>query len=69
MERSHWVPFFLPPRKKCPPKASRKIEETLEKIFKRQLRLECILDGQKDPTKEGPVQESVNLAEAAAEIF
>ena len=49
--------------------ASRKIEETLEKIFKRQLRLECILDGQKDPTKEGPVQESVNLAEAAAEIF
>ena len=49
--------------------ASRKIEETLEKIFKRQMRLECILDGQKDPTKEGPVQESVNLAEAAAEIF
>ena len=49
--------------------ASRKIEEILENIFKRQMRLECILDGQKDPTKEGPAQESVNLAEAAAEIF
>lgn len=49
--------------------ASRKIEETLHNIFKQQLRLECILDGQKDPTKEEPSQEAVNLAEAAAEIF
>lgn len=49
--------------------ASRKIEETLQKIFKKQLRLECVLEGQKDPSKEGPSQESVNLAEAAAEIF
>ena len=49
--------------------ASRKIEDILANIFKRQMRLECVLDGQKDPTKEEPLQEAVNLAEAAAEIF
>ncbi|TSC59262.1 MAG: DNA polymerase III subunit gamma/tau [Candidatus Peregrinibacteria bacterium Greene0416_62] len=49
--------------------ASRKIEEILEKIFNRQLPFVCVLDGQKDPTKEEPLQEAVNLAEAAAEIF
>ncbi|MBM3228096.1 DNA polymerase III subunit gamma/tau [Candidatus Peribacteria bacterium] len=47
--------------------ASRKIEEILLGIFKRQLRLECILETQK--ASATPSEEAVNLAEAAAEIF
>ena len=51
--------------------ASRAIEETMERLFKRQLRLECTIDqGQEQDEKTTPPTESsVNLAEAAAEIF
>lgn len=49
--------------------ASRKIEEILHGIFKRQLRLECILEGQRTASERGPTEDAVNLAEAAAEIF
>lgn len=47
--------------------ASRTVEEIMEKIFKRSLRLECTL-GEKagDHT---PDEDAVNLAEAAGEIF
>jgi DNA polymerase-3 subunit gamma/tau len=48
--------------------ASRKIEEILEGIFKRQIRLECVLETQ-GKSVTGPSEEAVNLAEAAAEIF
>jgi DNA polymerase III gamma/tau subunit len=48
--------------------AARIVEQTLENIFKRQMRIECILDEeQKGPT--GPDKDMVNLAEAAAEVF
>jgi DNA polymerase-3 subunit gamma/tau len=47
--------------------ASRKIEEILAGIFKKQLRLECVLETQ--ATSAAPSEEAVNLAEAAAEIF
>ncbi len=48
--------------------ASRKVEEILEGIFKRQLRLECKLETERKATSV-PSEEAVNLAEAAAEIF
>ena len=47
---------------------ARAIEEALEKIFKRQLRIECILE-QEEGAPRGPDKEMVNLAEAAAEVF
>jgi DNA polymerase-3 subunit gamma/tau len=47
--------------------ASRAIEQVLEKIFKRSLKLQCIVENE---TGSAPVAESsVDLAEAAAEIF
>ncbi|NOS66902.1 MAG: DNA polymerase III subunit gamma/tau [Candidatus Peribacteraceae bacterium] len=48
--------------------AARTVEETLEKIFKRQLRIECILE-EEEKRAGGPDKEMVNLAEAAAEVF
>ena len=47
--------------------AARAVEEILEKIFKRQLRIECILEAEEKGT--GANKEMVNLAEAAAEVF
>ncbi len=48
--------------------ASRQVEEVLAKIFKRTLRIECVLDGGPAPAA---VQDEnlVNLAEAASEVF
>lgn len=48
--------------------ASRNIEEIFEKIFKRQLKLECVVQDETNlmPDKN---EKMVNLAEAAAEIF
>ena len=48
--------------------ASRAIERILEKIFKRSLKLECIVDEERG-TLPSVEQKSVDLAEAAAEIF
>ncbi len=48
--------------------ASRRVEEILEGIFKRQIRLECLLETDRR-TISVPSEEAVNLAEAAAEIF
>ncbi|MBI2636285.1 DNA polymerase III subunit gamma/tau [Candidatus Peregrinibacteria bacterium] len=48
--------------------ASRAVEQILEKIFKRQLRVECILE-EEENGPGGPDKEMVNLAEAAAEVF
>jgi len=50
--------------------ASQAIEKIMERIFKRKLRLRCVLDSvveEEPPT--GEEESSVNLAEAAAEIF
>jgi hypothetical protein len=47
--------------------ASRKIEEVMQRILKRSLRIECVIgDGEKSETAPEP---AVDLAEAAAEIF
>lgn len=47
--------------------ASRGVESVMEKIFRRQVRIECVLG---DPaTMATPGTDQVNLAEAAAEIF
>ncbi len=48
--------------------AARSVEATLEKIFKRQLQISCILE-EEEQTPGGPDKEMVNLAEAAAEVF
>ena len=50
--------------------ASRKVEEVMERIFKRQIQLECTLD-QNGSAKnnDAPDADAVNLAEAASEIF
>ncbi|MDD4628889.1 MAG: DNA polymerase III subunit gamma/tau [Candidatus Peribacteraceae bacterium] len=48
--------------------ASRTIEEVMQKIFKRSLKLECILEKNHEKS-EGAKENVVNLAEAAAEIF
>ncbi len=48
--------------------ASRAIEATMEKIFKKHLILDCVLE-EEEHTEETPHAEAVNLAEAAAEIF
>jgi DNA polymerase-3 subunit gamma/tau len=47
--------------------ASRHLEETLTKIFRKNLRLKCVLEAESRST--APTGELVNLAEAAAEIF
>ncbi len=47
--------------------AARRVEEVMEKIFKRSLRLECVLEQER--RDEQSRDEPVNLAEAAAEIF
>lgn len=50
--------------------ASRTVEEIMERLFKRQLRLECVLDhGEEEEQTTKEEESSVNLAEAAAEIF
>jgi DNA polymerase-3 subunit gamma/tau len=46
--------------------ASRTVEETMERIFRRSLRLQCTIG---DRATAVPAQDAVNLAEAAAEIF
>ena len=48
--------------------ASRSVEEIMEKMFRRQLKMECIVDEEKDQ-KTSADEKMVNLAEAAAEIF
>ncbi|MDO8468795.1 MAG: DNA polymerase III subunit gamma/tau [Candidatus Peribacter sp.] len=47
--------------------ASRTIEQTMQKIFKRSLKLECVLE--KDQDKPDTKENVVNLADAAAEVF
>lgn len=52
--------------------ASRTIEEVLNTIFKRQLKISCELENGGPPIEEAPArqqEEVVNLADAAAEIF
>jgi DNA polymerase III subunit gamma/tau len=48
--------------------ASRQVEEVLAKIFKRTLRIECVLDGG-GTAPSTPDEGLVNLAEAASEVF
>lgn len=50
------------------PDASRTVEEVMKKIFKRSLKLKCMV-GEGAVTDSAPKEPSVNLAEAAAEIF
>lgn len=47
--------------------ASRMIEQVMQKIFKRSLKLECVLE--KDQDKPDAKENVVNLADAAAEVF
>lgn len=47
--------------------ASRTIEQIMHKIFKRSLKLECVLE--KDREKPDTKENVVNLADAAAEVF
>ncbi|MDD5739602.1 MAG: hypothetical protein PHO20_02440, partial [Candidatus Peribacteraceae bacterium] len=47
--------------------ASRTIEQVMHKIFKRSLKIECVLE--KDREKDGAKENVVNLADAAAEVF
>lgn len=47
--------------------AARAVEDVMERIFKKSLRLECVLEQGEDD--EGTPEKKVNLAEAAAEIF
>jgi len=47
--------------------ASRTIEQVMHKIFKRSLKIECVLE--KDHEKDGAKENVVNLADAAAEVF
>ncbi len=47
---------------------ARTVEEALERIFKRPMRIECVLE-QDQAGPGGPNKEMVNLAEAAAEVF
>lgn len=49
--------------------ASRNLEEILERIFKRRLKLECKVEEETHAEPEGANKDMVNLAEAAAEIF
>lgn len=48
--------------------ASRAIEAALERVFRRRLRLQCVLETEEHPPATVNA-ESVNLAEAAAEVF
>ncbi|MFH1444291.1 MAG: DNA polymerase III subunit gamma/tau [Candidatus Peregrinibacteria bacterium] len=47
--------------------ASRVVEQVMQKIFKRSLKLECVLE--KDREKPDTKENVVNLADAAAEVF
>ena len=47
--------------------ACRAVEKVMEKIFRQQLRLECILE--EENGEQADENSSVNLAEAASEIF
>ncbi len=47
--------------------ASRMVEQVMQKIFKRSLKLECVLE--KDQGKQETKENVVNLADAAAEVF
>jgi len=47
--------------------ASRMIEQVMQKIFRRSLKLECVLE--KDQDKPDTKENVVNLADAAAEVF
>ncbi len=49
--------------------ASRNVEEILERIFKRQMKLACKVEEETHAEPEGANKDMVNLAEAAAEIF
>ncbi|MDP6575828.1 MAG: hypothetical protein QF755_05055, partial [Candidatus Peribacteraceae bacterium] len=49
------------------PEASRAIEEIMNRLLKRSLKLECVI-GEESPEEIKP-QPEVDLAEAAAEIF
>ncbi len=50
--------------------ASRKVEEVMERIFKRNLRLACVLQSESQIAAAVSTQDdSINLADAAAEIF
>ena len=49
--------------------ASHTVEEVMERLFKRHLRLECVLDQGQNDEESGTEEHTVNLAEAAAEIF
>ncbi len=46
--------------------ASRMIEDTMKNIFKRSVRVECVLE---EHTDNAEAEEDTNLAEAAAEVF
>lgn len=48
--------------------ASRTIEQVMQKIFRRSLKLECVLEKNGEKA-EGAKESVVNLAEAAAEVF
>lgn len=48
--------------------ASRAIEDVMEKIFKKQLKIECDIDANAG-TAKNPDENMVNLADAASEIF
>ncbi|PIR49325.1 hypothetical protein COU79_05420 [Candidatus Peregrinibacteria bacterium CG10_big_fil_rev_8_21_14_0_10_54_7] len=49
--------------------ASHTVEEVMERLFKRHLRVECVLDQGQNDEENGTEEHTVNLAEAAAEIF
>jgi len=49
--------------------ASHTVEDIMERIFKRKLRLECVLDKGQEQETDDTEESTVNLAEAAAEIF
>ena len=46
--------------------ASRKIEEIMEKIFRRQIKVECVVEDEKNGATDATM---VNLAQAASEVF
>jgi hypothetical protein len=47
--------------------ASRLVEETLERLLKQPMRIDCILEEERTPANAK--EELVNLAEAASEVF
>jgi DNA polymerase-3 subunit gamma/tau len=51
------------------PEASRKIEEVMQHILRRSLKLECTIGDIADSMQDSSAEPSVNVAQAAAEIF